>query len=281
MAMPRIRTIKPEFHTHEGLAGLSPFHRLLFIGLWNYSDRAGRLRDKPKLLKLQILPWDDVDVDQMLSDLAEHEEKFIVRYEVEGRRFIQVNNFLSHQCPLKSEGASKIQPPPRDVPPTTLRQHPDNTPTSQRPCMHDQERGTGNGEMERGTGNGERKQPSSLSRDIGGKTDDDGDDLAPVVSAIAEHFPNGVLDPKAEAMRLREMFPGLALRPVILRAAHRARSVRPKSKSVPDYLRNCCEVAERDRYEAEKRAESPPGAAKPGDPKERLMASMRRARGAA
>src|SRR5687768_4523414 len=68
----RIRTIKPEFFLHEGLAELSPLHRLLFIGLWTLADKRGVLEDRPRKIKAALFPWESAcDVDAMLWDLAE------------------------------------------------------------------------------------------------------------------------------------------------------------------------------------------------------------------
>lgn len=109
--MARIRTIKPEFFTHSGLGELSAHHRLLFAGLWTQADRDGRLKDDPKKLKVVLLPYDDVDVNAMLTGLAEHEEAFITRYEVKGEKYIQINNFLDHQHPHIKEPQSTMPAP--------------------------------------------------------------------------------------------------------------------------------------------------------------------------
>jgi hypothetical protein len=93
--MARIRTIKPEFFLHEELTELSPLHRLLFIGLWCLADKKGRLEDRPKRIKVEILPWDDGDVSAMLDDLQA--AGFILRYEAEGLKLIQVLSFEKHQ----------------------------------------------------------------------------------------------------------------------------------------------------------------------------------------
>jgi len=93
----RIRTIKPDFFKDEQLAELTPFARLLFIGLWLMADRDGRLEDRPKRIEAEILPYDFQDVDALLKELADHEEHFIIRYEVDGKKIIQVRTFLKHQ----------------------------------------------------------------------------------------------------------------------------------------------------------------------------------------
>lgn len=107
--MARIRTIKPEFFTDEDIAALPPLCRIAFQGMWCQADKAGRLEDRPARLKIQVLPYDDVDMEDVLSTLAEH--RFIVRYEHAGRRLIQVRTFGKHQCPNKKEPESIIPAP--------------------------------------------------------------------------------------------------------------------------------------------------------------------------
>lgn len=106
--MARSRNIKPTFFSNEFLGDLDPLARLLFAGLWCQADREGRLQDRPKRLKIDVLPYDDCDVDQLLNDLAESKGDFIKRYTVDGNKYIQINNFLKHQNPHKKEATSII-----------------------------------------------------------------------------------------------------------------------------------------------------------------------------
>ena len=76
--MPRIRSIKPDFFVNDELGALSPTTRLLFIGLWTQADREGRLHDRPKRLKVMLLPYDDVDIEEAISELAD--SGHIIRY---------------------------------------------------------------------------------------------------------------------------------------------------------------------------------------------------------
>lgn len=111
--MARTRSIKPGFFDNELLGGLPALTRLLFIGLWGQADRAGRLEDRPRRLKKNILGYDDVtteDVDQMLEAL--NTNGFIIRYQVDDMRYIQVTNFEKHQNPHMKERPSEIPPPP-------------------------------------------------------------------------------------------------------------------------------------------------------------------------
>jgi hypothetical protein len=107
--MARSRNIKPGFFLNEDLAECSCYSRLLFIGLWCLADREGRLEDRPKRIKAAIFPYEDVDVDSLLNELESW--SFLVRYTADGKRFIQINNFLKHQNPHYKEVASEIPPP--------------------------------------------------------------------------------------------------------------------------------------------------------------------------
>jgi hypothetical protein len=104
--MARARNIKPGFFTNEELVELPFATRLLFIGLWTIADREGRLEDKPKRIKMNLFPADDIDVDQALCELQA--SGFLKRYEVGGARYIQVLAFRRHQNPHRDEKASSI-----------------------------------------------------------------------------------------------------------------------------------------------------------------------------
>ena len=114
--MARARNIKPGFFDNEILGELPALTRLLFIGLWCLADREGRLQDRPKRIKKELLGYDDVtaeDVDNMLQQL--HDNDFIQRYEIAGEKYIQVINFLKHQNPHCKEQASVIPAPGEDM----------------------------------------------------------------------------------------------------------------------------------------------------------------------
>lgn len=124
--MARARNIKPQFFTNDELAEICPLGRLLFIALWTLSDRDGRLEDRPKKIKAEALPYDDADVDAILDAL--HQRGFIVRYEANGSRFIQVVAFKKHQNPHVKEAPSTIPAP--DKPGASTVQDTTNTGTS-------------------------------------------------------------------------------------------------------------------------------------------------------
>lgn len=108
--MARIRTIKPEFFKHEGIAELPAMTRLFFIGMWLHADIEGKLEDRPKRLKIEIFPYDNYDVEKGLTELQN--AGFISRYKgnanVNGRilspeqpttevAVIKIANFNKHQ----------------------------------------------------------------------------------------------------------------------------------------------------------------------------------------
>ena len=105
----RARGIKPGFFKNEELADLPPLTRILFAGLWGMADREGRLEDRPKRIKAEVLPYDDCSVDDALDQLAA--KRFLLRYRVDGHGYVQINNFLKHQQPHYKEAASEIPPP--------------------------------------------------------------------------------------------------------------------------------------------------------------------------
>lgn len=109
--MARIRTIKPEFFDDEHLCELPFEHRLCFIGLWTQADKAGRMEDRPKRLKARIFPFDDVDMDGILSRLAR--EGFIVRYRVDEKPLLAIKptSWIKHQRPRQDEPETVLPQP--------------------------------------------------------------------------------------------------------------------------------------------------------------------------
>ncbi len=105
----RIRLLKPGFFKNEDLARVPFAGRLLYAGLWTLADREGRLEDRPARLKVELFPYDAVNVDELLDalDLA----GFVRRYVVAGRRYLWIPTFLAHQRPHPREHASELPAP--------------------------------------------------------------------------------------------------------------------------------------------------------------------------
>lgn len=133
--MARIRTIKPELPMDEELAELGFAARFFYINLWCQCDKSGRCEDRPKKLQALLLPWDsDVDADTLLGELH---PKFVFRYEVGGRRYLQVINWEKHQRPKPQEPASEIPGIPEG--------YPKDTPRTPQEAMEGEREGEGKG----------------------------------------------------------------------------------------------------------------------------------------
>lgn len=123
--MARIRSIKPDFWTDEKIVELSPWARLLFVGLWNFADDDGRMIFSSKRIKMQIFPGDDVSMSELIGELrrkpadllANPDVKALITiYSVDGVEYLQVNGFVKHQK-IDKRSASKHPAPPLNSPP--------------------------------------------------------------------------------------------------------------------------------------------------------------------
>jgi hypothetical protein len=146
----RIRTIKPEFFTHEGLfeaerATKLPL-RIAFVGLWCVADRSGRFRWEPRRLGVSVLPYDPTDFSRVLDALVTR--GFIVKYAVDGVDYGCIPSFSRHQVINNREKESIIPecPPIQDSDATGTRE----------PRVEDasKEEGKGNGRDGKGTEEG-------------------------------------------------------------------------------------------------------------------------------
>ena len=132
--MARARNIKPGFFSNDVLAECEPLARLLFAGLWTIADREGRLEDRPKRIKAELLPYDDCNIDALLDAL--HSKGFILRYSVENQQLIQILAFTKHQNPHKNEVHSTLPQPEQHSTSTVQAQDKYSTSTVQTPEQH-------------------------------------------------------------------------------------------------------------------------------------------------
>jgi hypothetical protein len=127
--MARARVIKPELMRNpelrdaEQAAGVSPFTlRTVLQQLILHADGNGCFRWKPRSLRDELLPGDEVDVGRAL--VALEEGGWIGRYEDEdGNQFGVVRTFLVHQPNAHREPAGTYCPPPPEdlLPPKARR----------------------------------------------------------------------------------------------------------------------------------------------------------------
>ena len=104
--MARIRTIKPEFWTDEVVVKLPFEARLLFIGLWNFCDDYGCIKDEPGRIQLQVFPGDaSIDVCALIDLLVASE--LVERLSgPSDARFLVMRSWEKHQ---KVDNPSKIR----------------------------------------------------------------------------------------------------------------------------------------------------------------------------
>jgi hypothetical protein len=109
--MARIRSIKPEFWSSAQVMECPPVVRLLFIGIWNFCDDAGRMPWSPRSIQAKVFPGDDLAptaLESMLENLVQ--VGLIERYAVNGAEYFQVTGW-QHQR-INRPQDPKYPPPP-------------------------------------------------------------------------------------------------------------------------------------------------------------------------
>ncbi len=111
--MPRIRTVKPDLFRHEELFEAEISYnlplRIAFVGLFTCCDREGRFRWKPRILKLDILPFDDIDFTLVLEALVN--SGFIQKYIYDGKEYGIIPSWHRHQVINSKEQNSTLPKP--------------------------------------------------------------------------------------------------------------------------------------------------------------------------
>lgn len=108
--MSRIRSIHPGLWTDVEFVAMSPFARLLFIGIWNECDDKGIFPWSPLQLKMRILPADNIDASSLLAEIEDAGS--VRRYEIDGKAYGVVKNFAKFQRPKKP---NDIYPAPSEA----------------------------------------------------------------------------------------------------------------------------------------------------------------------
>ncbi|HEX7895467.1 MAG TPA: hypothetical protein VF447_14815 [Terriglobales bacterium] len=84
--------------------------RLLFIGMWNFADDAGRMTFSPKTIKAQVFPSDEISMDEVRRMIVELSSNgLLLVYDVEGKEFIQITGW--HHQKIDKAKESKIPRP--------------------------------------------------------------------------------------------------------------------------------------------------------------------------
>jgi hypothetical protein len=190
--MARMRYIKPSFWTDGKIVRLSPWARLLYIGSWNFAlCDEGHLEDDAIALKLQVLPADPVDADELLAELMGAGR--IVRKQLsDGRTYLHAVKLPDHQkvdarwasrCPYCTAAATpSLTEPPRGSPESA--DTPEDSPQEV--------------EVDRSR-RGKTKTSSSSGRTRGARLDPEWHPPPEVIAAIREECPG--LDLRAHHRR--------------------------------------------------------------------------------
>lgn len=106
--MARIRTIKPDLARHEGLYNLEQETglpvRFAWAMLFTACDKEGRFRWRPAVLKLDILPFDDIDFSRVLD--AWLTRGYLVKYRVGNEWYGWIPTWRRHQSINNKESDS-------------------------------------------------------------------------------------------------------------------------------------------------------------------------------
>jgi hypothetical protein len=97
----RARNIKPQIARNEDLAELPFQYRLGFTYSWMFADFRGVIPFRPKRLKADLFPYDDIDIEDFVNCLAK--AGFFRVFTVQGQRYIKIVKFEKHQNPHKHE----------------------------------------------------------------------------------------------------------------------------------------------------------------------------------
>lgn len=96
--MARNRIIKPKFWDDTKIGKISRDARLLYIGMWNFSDDLGVVVGNPIWLKTRIFPYDQMQIQQfekLITELAI--TGFIYLFSYMDEEFIYLPTFARHQ----------------------------------------------------------------------------------------------------------------------------------------------------------------------------------------
>lgn len=183
--MPKIRALKPEFFTDDRVVELSPLARLLFQGLWVHACDNGHLEDRPRQLKLRILPADDCDMVALLDEIVaqgmvtRHDGWLVVEnlgvHQKADKRYFLRCDYPGCRDTRKPLSTRKVAPPePDECPPDPLSDHTVTTPGPHRDHAVTTERPSTDGD---GDGDGDGDTPASQGGVGGGE-------LLPVPTAV-------------------------------------------------------------------------------------------------
>ena len=133
--------------------------RVAFAGLWTAADREGRFRWEPEVLKLDCLPYDQIDFSRVLDALVTR--GFVEKYTSSGRDFGWIPGFKRHQIINNRESISILPEPPPEGSSTRVARDDDATRTPLNPAL-----GEGKGREGKGREYGIGREVTTLSLEV-------------------------------------------------------------------------------------------------------------------
>lgn len=106
--MPRIRSVHPDLFTDRNFMALSSDARILLIGIWCHAWDDGVFKWDDLELKARIMPCDNVEIIDLLAELERN--NLINSYELDGRSYGVVRNFVRFQRPKKPNSSGFMRP---------------------------------------------------------------------------------------------------------------------------------------------------------------------------
>lgn len=108
----RDRVIRVGFWHDRRLGKLPPFTRLCYAGLFSVADREGKFQNEPEVIHGSIFPFDkDLDVGKMIAELEK--AGLLSQYEIEGTKYVVIDNFEDLQPIHPKEMKSKLPSHPQ------------------------------------------------------------------------------------------------------------------------------------------------------------------------
>lgn len=103
--------IKPNFWVSQTLTRVSRESRLLFIGLWNFSDDYGILEDSNRRILGDVFPYDTTVTESEIQSWKESliREQLLVKVAYKGHNYLFIRSWNEHQ---------KVSNPGRETIPT-------------------------------------------------------------------------------------------------------------------------------------------------------------------
>lgn len=153
--MARIRSIHPGLWTDEAFMSLSAHGRLLLMGIWTEAFDDGVFEWKPLTLKARIFPVDDVDVSELLEQLAAC--GVVARDANHPKKPGLIRNFQRFQRPKKPNSSGMLS--------DEWRTFVGASAAGSEPVTDHSSTGTENlPQMEDGGGSGEKEEPNGSSK---------------------------------------------------------------------------------------------------------------------